>query len=217
MVEWEGEGDAADSDPADCRDHSIITGKLATLEGVAPDSYVPGAHLKCTLKEGTYFVVLLATGLCLCVWICIKTWVVVHFVKQRKRHRPTQFLAAQTHGACIRHAGAHLWLLCLHYTTTNSLCIILPLIQSAVRKYYACILVYTGTRTECCVAQSQLEKETGKQVTWLPGRKGSRECAYAARRGVITRYRVISRRILRACVNVRSSVRRRDYAKYRVT
>ena len=32
-----------------------------------------------------------------------------------------------------------------------------------------------------------------------PGRKGSRECAYAARRGVITRYRVISRRILRAC------------------
>ena len=52
---------------------------------------------------------------------------------------------------------------------------------------------------------------------WTPGCKGSRECAYAARRGVITRYRVISRRILRACVNVRNSVRRRDYAKYRVT
>ena len=51
----------------------------------------------------------------------------------------------------------------------------------------------------------------------MPGRKGSRECAYAARMGVITRYRVISRRILRACVNVRNSVRRRDYAKYRVT
>ena len=70
MVEWEGEGDAADDDLADCREHSIIPGKLATLEGVTQEGYVRGARLKCILKEGTYFAVLLAAGLCIVCCVC---------------------------------------------------------------------------------------------------------------------------------------------------
>ena len=64
FVEWEGHGD--------CKEHSVIPGKVAELVGVAGDQgYVQGAKLRCKLKEGIFFAILLATGLCLCACISI--------------------------------------------------------------------------------------------------------------------------------------------------
>ena len=46
--------------------------KVAELVGVAGDQgYVQGAKLRCKLKEGIFFAILLATGLCLCACISI--------------------------------------------------------------------------------------------------------------------------------------------------
>ena len=62
FVEWEEK-------THDYKEHLIIVGKFA--QPGDGGSCAPGARVKCKLKEGTYYAIVIAAGLCSMCLVCV--------------------------------------------------------------------------------------------------------------------------------------------------